>query len=230
MNKIYFLKGSIIGLRAPDLKEDIDNGDWHEWFNSLSTTKYLEHGIYPNTLEAQREFVSKEITNDKTLMFSIDRLDTEEHIGVISLKNINLIQRNAEIGLVIGKKIPKGGALEAMSIMTMHGFERLNLKKIYAGQHEGLWKWVNTLALIGYRIEGIRSCMGEREGKRYNIILTGINYNEYKNITKIRSGDLIGEGGASNLVNQRSNINFSKKMENLINEFHNENYLIREPE
>ena len=230
MSKKYFLKGSIIGLRAPDLNEDIDNGDWHEWFNSLSTTKYLEHGIYPNTLEAQREFVSKEITNDKTLMFSIDRLDTEEHIGVISLKNINLIQRNAEIGLVIGKKIPKGGALEAMSIMTMHGFERLNLKKIYAGQHEGLWKWVNTLALIGYRIEGIRSCMGEREGKRYNIILTGINYNEYKNITKIRSGDLIGEGGASNLVNQRSNINISKKMENLINEFHNENYLIWGPE
>ena len=82
MNKLIkneqniFLKGSIIGLRAPDLKEDIDNGNWHEWFNSLSTTKYLEHGIYPNTLEVQREFVSKEISNDKTLMFSIRPIDT----------------------------------------------------------------------------------------------------------------------------------------------------------
>ena len=84
MNKIYFLKGSIIGLRAPDLKKDIDNGDWHEWFNSLSTTKYLEHGIYPNTLEAQREFVSKEITNDKTLMFSIDIFSLPSFIFIIS--------------------------------------------------------------------------------------------------------------------------------------------------
>ena len=63
--------------------------------------------------------------------------------------------------------------------------------------------------------------MGERQGMRYNIILTGINYNEYKKITNIRFGDLIGEGGASNLVEQRSNINYSKQLENLIYEFNN---------
>ena len=81
-------------------------------------------------------------------------------------------------------KIP-GAALEAMALMTEHAFERLNLNRLYAGQHEGLWKWVNSLELIGYKIEGYRRQGGIR-GKAYDIVFTGIIAEDYFRIKKER--------------------------------------------
>ena len=180
-----FIEGEIVYLRTPNIQTDIIEGEWHTWFNDQTVTKYLEHGIYPVTRREEAKIVEDQSNNKSTLLLSIILKKNSKHIGVISLKSIDLINRTAEIALVMGPQKALGAALEAMALMTGHAFNRLNLLRLYAGQHENLWKWVNSLELIGYKIEGYRKQGGIRNGS-YDIVLTGITADDFYKLTNKR--------------------------------------------
>ena len=63
---------------------------------------------------------------------------------------------------------------KAMALLTEPGFTRLPLHKLAAGHSAGLWKWVNTLELIGYRIEGYIEAIMLRDGHIHDGVHTGI--------------------------------------------------------
>lgn len=167
----YFLNGNLISLRKPDIEADIMQGQWHEWFNGAETTQCLIHGVYQITRESQKQLIEGELNNSRTLILSNVSNNTKKMIGVISLKSIDLLNRNAEIGIVMGFDNEPGVALEAFSLLTQHGFDRLNLLKIYGGSHEKLWNWVNTMETIGYKIERLRRNSGIRNGENYSTLL-----------------------------------------------------------
>jgi len=173
-----FLVGDIVYLRKPDIQRDVLEGEWHAWFNDQEITKYLIHGVFPISRQDEAKYVEDQVNNKSTLLLSIIQKETHKHIGIISLKSIDLINRTAEIGIVMGSYKVAGAALEAMYLLTSHAFERLNLIRLSAGQHEKLWKWINLLELIGYRIEGYRKQAGLR-GETYDIVLTGITADDY---------------------------------------------------
>ncbi|MEH1919325.1 GNAT family N-acetyltransferase [Nostoc sp.] len=181
-----FLEGEIVYLRLPDIQKDIYEGNWHQWFNDPDITRYLIHGVYPINREKEAHIIEQEIKKTNSIVLSIIYKENHQHIGVISLKNIDLINRNAEIGIVMGVQTIMGSALEAMALLTKHSFDKLNLIKIYAGQHEGLWKWINTLELIGYRIEGYRHNSGIRFGQSYGVVLTSVDGEDFYELKKKR--------------------------------------------
>jgi ribosomal-protein-alanine N-acetyltransferase len=212
-----FLKGRLISLRLPSVEKDVLNGVWHDWFNDYRITEYLEHGAYPISREQQADFVTDLMRKKNALALAIDDNETSKHVGVISLKSIDHFQAKAEIAIVMGGKSRFGSALEAMALLTDHAFSRLNLNKLYAGQHEDLWKWVNTLALVGYRIEGYRDFWGRRNGRNYGVVITGIDSETYFNLKADRGGDiLMGDPGA--LAKTRSGVNFTKPLQTLLQE------------
>ena len=207
-----FLVGEIVYLRKTNIQLDVIEGEWHSWFNDKEITKYLIHGVFPMSREQEAEFVKDQLNDSRSLLLSIVSKESNEHIGIISLKSIDLINRNAEIVIIMGFQKVIGAALEAMALMTEHAFERLNLIKLYAGQHEGLWKWVNSLELIGYRIEGYRRHGGVRNGEMYDIVLTGITAENYFNIKKER-GKLLTD----NLYKQRRKENLFPNVREFFN-------------
>ena len=84
-----------------------------------------------------------------------------------------------------------GGALEAMALITRHGFKRLNLNKIYGGQYEALWKWVDKLSLIGFKIEGVKREHAYRDGKPIDVFITGVTSSDFFELEKERGGDIL---------------------------------------
>lgn len=190
MKEDAFLIGEIVYLARPDVQRDIVNGVWHTWFNDMEITRFLVHGVHPISREQEVEIVNAELKRANSLVLCIFSKDTDQHVGVISLKGIDLINRNAEIAIVMGKDPKPGMALEAMALLTEHGFERLNLQKLYAGQHEGLWSWVNSLELIGYRIEGFREHASYRFGRPADSYMTGITSDAYFKLIKQNGGKL----------------------------------------
>ncbi len=189
--KDILLKGNIINLRKINVDKDIRNGSWHTWFNDIEITQNLEHGIFPVSREEEIDIVEKEIINKKTLILAIVNKLNNNAIGVISLKDIDYINRRAEIGIVMGfDKLP-GGALEAMTLITEHGFKRLNLNKIYCGQYEGLWKWVEVLSLVGFKIEGLRREHAFRDGRPIDIFITGVTSSDFFRLEEERGGDIL---------------------------------------
>jgi len=186
-----FLSGELVYLRTPDIEKDIINGKWHSWFNDKITTKYLGQGIYPNTIEKQIAFLES-IKNDKSkILLSVMDKKNDNHIGVISFNDIDLMNRKASISIVIGEKNYSIGApLEAMALMIEHGFDRLNLNKIWAGQVVDLYKWVNLLGLIGFRVEGYNEASYIRDGKIQDAIWTGVTAERFYRLRSERGGKI----------------------------------------
>lgn len=186
-----FLAGTVVNLRHPDLQRDVMEGAWHSWFNDPDITAFLTHGVRPITREQERDIIASDLTNPRTLMLSVVEKATGQHLGVVCLNNIDHLNRMAEIRIVLGGYRPKGAALEAMALITKHAFDRLNLQMLYAGQHEGLWRWVNTIGLIGYRIDGFREFAGWRNGKPYSIILTSVTSERFYALQEQRGGAIM---------------------------------------
>lgn len=192
--KDAYLVGEYVYLRAPDLEMDILEGAWPYWFNDKESTKYLEQGRFPNTVKKQVDFLMG-LENDPTraLLCIIDK-SNDKHVGVISFRNIDYFNRKAEISIVIGeKRYPAAGPLEAFALMTEYGFDRLNLQKIYAGHVSDLWMWANTIALIGYRIEGYTQSMTIRDGKVFDDVHTGITAERFYRLRNERNGRICTE-------------------------------------
>lgn len=214
-----FLRGTIVNLCIPDVDRDVRNGHWHRWFNDMDVTRYLIHGVMPVSRDTEAAIIERELGHSDSLLLTVVEIRTGRHIGVISLKSIDHLNRRAEIGLVMGPYPIVGAALEAMALLTAHGFDRLNLQKIYAGQHESLWQWLNTIALIGYRLEGYRADYGFRNGQSYGIALTGASAAEFQHLRETRGGNILGPS-IEKLLNERRKENLVERVKSALASVH----------
>lgn len=188
-----FLVGETVYLRVPDLERDIENGQWHNWFNDYGNTRFISHGVFPVDRGGQLAYVKAALADRSVLLLCIVNKTSRAHEGVISLRQIDFMNRVAEIGIVTapGNKLGGAGAFEAMALMIKHAFSRLNLDLLYAGQHEGLWKWVNSLSMLGFQIDGIRSHAGVRDRRSYQTFLTSVSANVFFELEAARGGNIL---------------------------------------
>jgi ribosomal-protein-alanine N-acetyltransferase len=167
------IMGENIYLRGFE-REDLE-GEWYKWFNDPYNTRFTSHGKFPNTKEKQTKFFEHITNSPSDLALAMVIKKTHEHVGVIGLHNINWINRNAEVSLMVGKfdKQYSGIGLESMVLIMDHGFRRLGLHKIYAGQDVGLYKWRKTLETIGFKVEGFKKEHVFRDGAFRDVVMIG---------------------------------------------------------
>ena len=216
-----FLSGGSVFLRMPNIESDIIHGRWHEWFNDSEITKYLVHGVYPIDKSGEAELIKEEMKRASSLILCVIEKEKNKHIGVISLKNIDLINRTAEISIVMGPNQNSIAAIEAMSLLMRHAFDRLNLSLLYSGQHEALWKWVNTLSLIGFGIDGFRKQAGFRKGKSYGILHTSVSSEDFYELQRLRNGNILTDNPIQ-LLRSRKKTNPLVELEAAIDGFNRE--------
>lgn len=198
-----FLIGNKVYLR-PFEEKDLE-GRWHEWFNDPNVTKYLYKAIYPNTREKQKAHYEKVINSTSELALAIIDKKTNKHIGVISLYDINWVYRTAGISIVIGEKEFLGldYGLEAMALLTQHGFLKMNLYKIYAGQHPKLERWKKVLEIIGYKEEARLKEELFSHGKYWDRVYISVFARDFKKLLEERDGKILGESIKELLKQQR---------------------------
>lgn len=218
INFSAFLTGKYVYLRPPDIEKDVINGKWFSWLNDKKITRCLGQGVYPNTIEKQIEFVeSLKKDTSKVVLCVIDK-SNNKHIGVVDISDIDLLNRKATISVFIGEKqSPPEAALEALALMTEYGFDRLNLNKLNAGQCEGLWRWVNKIELIGYRIEGYTESMLIRDGKIHDGFYTGITAERFYKLRSERNGNICTED-INNLASRARKENLAEKIKRFLDD------------
>lgn len=174
LKKDIFLQGRTIYLRA--LNEQDILGNYSTWLNDLEITKYNSHGRFPMTVEKLLNFVQMSTQSNTSLVMAVVNIENDDHVGNISLQSINWIDRNAEIAFLLGEKSywGKGIMLEAGKLIIKHGFNSLNLHRIYCGtssQNIGMQKLAEKLEMT---IEGIRKEALFNNGTYDDIIEYGI--------------------------------------------------------
>jgi len=127
-----YMIGKHVYLRHPTEEDAL--GRWHEWFSDEQITKYLADRFWPNSKDAQIEFL-KSLGDRSRLVLSIVTIENDRHIGVVSLSSINWIHRYADVTIVIGEKDYNKGAysIEAFSLILKVAFIRMNLRTIKSG-------------------------------------------------------------------------------------------------
>lgn len=219
-----FIEGDLIDLCVPS-KVAIFRDGWADWFNDSSTTKYLDQGVFPNTLEDQLAFYDS-LKERARLLLMIKPKALEKVIGVISLSNINFFKRDAQVSIVIGvrRKKQRLYALESMARITQHGFEILGLKRIYAGQaYPGLKGWNKRMELLGYKAEGINRKAFVKGEKVYDTISLACHREDYYKIKDIRNGQYWpGHEKMQELVDSLPEKGFAEIIDHLIFDAGNE--------
>ena len=103
------------------------------------------------------------------------------HIGNISLQDISWINRCAEFAILLGDKRHWGkgvGVLAGRSVL-LHGFQKLDLERIYCGT-AATNAGMNALALaLGMTLEGARRKHLFLEGERVDLLEYGILKSEF---------------------------------------------------
>jgi len=135
-NRNVFLVGANIYLRPLD--ENDANGGYPSWLNDDEGCMGNSHHTFPNTKKATIEYISSVSSSRDAIVLTIVENDTNRHVGNISLQDINLIYRSAEFAIIIGDKSSwgKGYGEEAGLLLMKHGFDNLNLHRIYCGTFE----------------------------------------------------------------------------------------------
>ena len=185
-----FLEGELVDLCIPSLTA-IDEDGWAEWFNNIDQLQATGHGIYPNYRASQQQILES-LGNDRSkIVLLICHKVTQSAFGVVSLQNINMQSRSAEIAINASSKdktsVHPLSTLEAMALITQHGFEELGLNRVYGGQaFPILENWNRVLELIGFRTEGITRNSFVRGQKVFDTALISCSYENYRDLTKLR--------------------------------------------
>ena len=174
-----FLEGRTIYLRT--IVESDLNENYQHWFNDAEVCRFNSHHRFPNYREDMQSYFNDVIKSRNNLILAIITKDTDEHIGNISLQDINNVDRTAELAIIIGNKDywGKGVGTEAVGLIINHGFKALNLHRIYCGtlrENIGMQK---LAAAVGFKKEGIRRECIFKDGIYHNGIDYGLLASEY---------------------------------------------------
>jgi ribosomal-protein-alanine N-acetyltransferase len=172
--KNVFIDGEFLYLRALE-KNDLE-GEYKQWLNDPLITQFNSHGRFPNNNLKMEDYFHFTQTSNNALVLAIIDKKTNNHVGNISLQNINWIDRSAEFAILLGSSTiwGKGYGYESAKLIINHGFEKLNLHRIYCGtssQNIGMQKLALKLKM---KLEGERLEAIFKNGVYFNIIEYGI--------------------------------------------------------
>lgn len=187
-----FLEGHTIYLRLPT-DEDVLSGRWHTWYNDYETTRFNSHGVFPVSKEQELAFLQEAQESPTTILLAIVAKDEDTLIGNISLQNIDLLNRKAEIALTVGEAEYRGRScgLQAVGLMTDHAFSRLNLNRVYSQAHQEFARFWSKLGIFGYQMEGTLRQDYLRDNEYSNMVRFAVLAEDFWRIKNARNGNAL---------------------------------------
>lgn len=176
---VYFLEGKRIGLR-PLRKSDVE-ANYGNWLNDRSVCEYNAHHRWPYSVKMLEDYVAMTDSNSAILALAIEDKEAQIHLGNISLQAIDYVSQCAEFAILIGEKSywHQGVGKEAGNLLVAHGFQELNLRRIYLGtsiHNVGMQKLAISL---GFKQEGVRRQALYKHGAFVDIVEFGLLKTEW---------------------------------------------------
>lgn len=178
------LFGKRIRLRAAE-RTDIDI--FCRWINDPEVTENLAL-VFPMS-QAQEEHwyedMLKKPSSHHVLVIDIqaeNQSDTWQAIGNCGFFNVDWRNRSAEIGIMIGEKQHwnKGYGTEAMHVLIKHGFETLNLHRIWLQVYSKNPRGIRSYEKAGLTREGLFRQAHYQHGKYYDVHIMSILRDEWR--------------------------------------------------
>jgi RimJ/RimL family protein N-acetyltransferase len=177
--KNQFVTGKLVNLR-PLEERDID-GPYSMWLNDPEVCRFNSHARFSVGKEELKKYILEAKQSSSMQVFAIVTKEKGNHVGNISLQNIDYIDRSAELAIIIGDKRywGKGVGIEAWKLMMDYGFRVLNLHRLYCGCANKNLGMKRIAEKSGMKSEGRRRDSFFKNGRYDDILEFGILENEY---------------------------------------------------
>ena len=158
---------------------DID-GPYLGWFQDQDVTRYSSHGKFAHGVTYYRDFI-RTLNRHENVIWAIVH-ENDGHVGNIGLHAISALNRNAEFAVMIGDKRhwTKGVGQAAAKVLVAHGFEKLNLERIYCGTAATNVAMARLALALGMTEEGRRRAHLWLEGAWVDVIEYGLLRSEWR--------------------------------------------------
>jgi diamine N-acetyltransferase len=173
--------GERIRLRAIE-RDDIPR--YVAWFNDPEVTAGLATYLPMSLADETRWFENLGNRPAEERGMAVDVKTAEaawQHIGSVGFEHIEWVHRSAEFGIAIGEKTfwHQGYGTEAIRLMLKHGFETLNLNRIFLRVYENNPHAIKTYEKVGFVKEGIMRDAIYRNGCYINDLLMSMLRSEW---------------------------------------------------
>ncbi|MRR29028.1 N-acetyltransferase [bacterium] len=176
------LVGNKVRLRALE-REDLPN--CVRWLNDREVTEFLLQNS-PLSQAMEEKWFDAQVSTPPTSgqVLAIDAKVGEEwvHVGNTGLHNIETVTREAEFGIFIGEKScwNQGLGREATLLTLKHGFEDLNLNRIFLFVFENNLRGIAAYKAAGFIHEGTLREAIYKNGRYYNVLVMSVLHSEWK--------------------------------------------------
>lgn len=164
--RLYFKKLSLKEL----------DGNYVSWLNDWEVCKFNSHGEIEYTEKMAVDFINSLANNSSKMVYAVYLKENDTHIGNISLQEIDLKNKNAEIAYLFGEKQYwcQGYAKEASKILINFAFNEMNLHRLHFGTHIENIPMQRLGESLGFKKEGIRTEAQFKNGEYNDIVIYGL--------------------------------------------------------
>jgi len=152
LDTIPALIGKKIYLRPLD-SEDVRF--MYSWFLASDPQTQTCHQATLLTPDDAAERQKSRERNNERGDFVIVRMDDHERVGRINYFHLNMLNRSAEFGYLIGPEYRESGfGAEAVKLLSSYLFKYLNLNKVYAQTASFNKASIRLLESLDFRLDG----------------------------------------------------------------------------
>lgn len=153
------------------------------WLNDPEVRQFLFLNLPLSMAQEERWFeaMTKAQPAEHVLVIEARESDSWKPLGNISLMDIDWTNRLAEVGIFIGEKAywSQGYGREAMRLMLKHGFETLNLNRIWLRVYEHNLRGIRAYEHAGFKHEGRLRQGIYKDGRYYDVLLMSVLRSEW---------------------------------------------------
>ena len=152
------MKSNILRYKHYYLKPLTENDvtvKYVNWLKDEEVTKYLEIRYEDYSIDDLKSYVESFKNDESKFLFGIFSKSDDDHIGNVTIYNINYQTGVFAIGYIIGDKNHWGtsASTEAMFLSLQYAFDYLNLRKTFCGVYSNHVKARFILKKIGLKEE-----------------------------------------------------------------------------
>lgn len=129
---------------------------YKKWINDPDVSDYLGTVGFPFSLKEERQWVERNVASgDSAAHFTI-LTKGGRPIGNMALLEINYVNRNAQLGIMIGEKAywSKGYGTDAIETLLGFAFDTLGLHKVELRLNPGNKRALACYRKCGFKLEG----------------------------------------------------------------------------
>ena len=176
-----FLIGDKVYLRA---LERSDAPVVLPWFNDSDILRFTRR-YRPMNAQAEERYIEQVTQSEENVVLLVVRREDDRPIGVTSFHQMNVKNRNAVWGIIVGDKTSwgRGYGTEATALMMRYGFETLNLHRVTLHVFADNPRAIHVYEKLGFKKEGVMREENYCDGRYGDTIVMGLLREEWSLVT-----------------------------------------------